>query len=106
MTYAEKTAALKAALVGTKIPAYHFRAHKETPPYIVWHETSFTGLKAEERTVNPVLRFAVDYFSRKEYDDNAIAIKAALEKIGAVIDMISDYDRETGIIHYAYTVEV
>ncbi len=86
---------------------FHFVSAKESE-YIVWHEVGTLRLMGDGEQAETGTRIAVDYFTNEEYSP----IPARLEQVLAdheeicLADSAVDFEKDTGLIHYAYTCEV
>lgn len=86
---------------------YHFESSKESE-YIVWHETGTLSLKADGEIAQKGVRIAVDFFSTDEYSDvpdNLTNVFIGNDEVFLRNHKII-YERDTGYIHHAFTVEV
>lgn len=86
---------------------YHFEAHKDDE-YIVWHEVGGISLAGDNKTAEKGTRIAVDYFTKNEYDTLHEKLESTLSEYDEIFlsDYITDFEADTGYIHYAYTCEV
>lgn len=86
---------------------YHFESHKESE-YIVWHEVGSLSLMGDGAIAERGTRIAVDYFTKDEYDQvhEALEITLAAHDDICMAEPAVDFDKESGLIHYAYTCEV
>lgn len=88
------------------VDSFHNTPFKCTDNYIVWAEVSKTRLKVNNKTRESNTRFAVDFFTTEEYSDIPSEIERILEDNDLLItDYQVDFEKETKLNHYAYTVE-
>lgn len=75
--------------------------------YIVWREVAKKRLVADGVTAESALRIAVDYFTQDEYDAGHERLERLFDETGVCFkDPAVIYERDAGLMHYAYTVEV
>lgn len=106
----QKLEALKTALTGVTDHVYHFRrpANGVKSGYIVFEETGETsGAWAGNHKSEQAIGVAVDYFTLVEFDPIVDSIQSALNSIecGWRLDDVQ-YEDETNLIHYTWTVNV
>lgn len=88
------------------VSVYHKTAAKAANNYIVWAEVGKVRLSGNCKTSEAVYRYAVDFYTLAEYSATPETIERALEAGGCVItDLAIDYETDTKLTHYAYTVE-
>lgn len=85
----------------------HGEQFKDGGDYIVWHEVGKIGLRAENAESESGYRIAVDFFTKKEYDDTPGRISALFDcdEIAAD-DPVINFEPDTGYTHYSWTCEV
>lgn len=86
---------------------FHYQSTKEND-YIVWHETSYMPLNADNTSVQNSVRIAVDYFSTEEYSDipkNLVTLFNSNDEIFLSRHTVI-YEESTEYIHHSFSVEV
>lgn len=98
----------KAVLVAiSDVTVHHNKAKKAVNNFIVWAEVGKSRLSADNITAEAAYRYAVDFFTLEEYSEIPAEIDKILEENDIVItDYAVNFEEETGLTHYAYTVEV
>jgi len=86
---------------------YHFESSKEKE-YIVWGEIGQKSLRADGNISETGIRIAVDIFTADEYSELPGKLTKALSENDEIFlrDCLTDFEKDTGYIHYAYTCEV
>ncbi len=87
---------------------YHFEAYKESEEeYIVWQETSESGIFGSNRQIGAVKKVQVDLYSRKEFTGTFDKLKAVLNENEISFEVADiDYSRETKRTRYIIECEV
>lgn len=91
---------------------FHYQAMKRSDQYIVWAEDSEgDSVEGNDRKINQSVQGTIDYFTKKDMDENVDKIQRALSKA-----MISFYlnstqyesydDSGADYIHYEWVFEV
>lgn len=93
------------ALLTVGVPVFHYEAHQQSGRYIVWAEDGqVSALWADGKMEEQWLGGTIDYFTKAEYDDNIVAIQAALNEIDVSWRLESvQYEDFSGYIHYEWT---
>lgn len=104
MTLKEFRNILLVALPGK---VFHNKAHQQTDNYLVWYEVGKKSLRANNGVAENCHRIAVDYFTKKEYDEFPAELEVIFEDNEIAYDdveiMVED---DTNYTHYAWSLEV
>jgi hypothetical protein len=89
------------------VRVFHNTARGAEGKYIVWSEVSKRRGTADNVTAFEAVRIAADYFTPEEYDEVHKRIESLFDESGvAYSGAVIIYERDTGLTHYAYTVEI
>lgn len=102
-------ATFKAILTGISgVTVSHRKAAKAETDYIVWGEVGCINLFGDGAIIESGTRIAIDFFTKTEYSAKPALIVAALNAYDeiSISDSAIDYEEDTRLTHYAYTVEV
>lgn len=99
---------LRDALVGVSDKVYHYHApNNAKPAYIVWAEDSADDFLADNQHVEILMSGTIDLFTKKENDPLFDSITEALNAIPCAFYLNStQYEEETGLIHYEWVFQV
>lgn len=86
----------------------HYKALKETDQYIVWaEEGQGDSLYADGKMQEQIITGTIDYFTTIEDDENFNKIQEALKDAEISFKLNStQYEEDTGYIHYEWVWEV
>lgn len=86
---------------------FHNEAYQQSDNYLVWYELGNKNLRADNKTAEKCHRIAVDYFTKKEYDEFPAELEIVFDENGIAYDDIEImYEDDTNYTHYAWSVEV
>ena len=104
MTLKEFRNILLVALPGK---VFHNEAYQQSDNYLVWYEVGKKSLRADNKTAENCHRIAVDYFTKKEYDEFPAELEVIFgENEIAYDDVEIMYEEDTNYTHYAWSLEV
>lgn len=99
---------VKNALLTVMEEVYHYEAVKKEDSYIVWAEDSGANVMGADNEIRQqAVQGTIDYYTKKENDENVTEIQKALKKGRISFYMNSvQYEDETKYIHYEWVFEV
>lgn len=108
MSYSVQLTKISNTLKGLTDACFHFFAPPDTgAPYIVWQEESSEDLLADNIHAETCIHGTIDIFTKKENDPLLEKIPAALDNNGISYYLnSSEYEEETGLLHYEFVFEV
>ncbi|MBR5816987.1 MAG: hypothetical protein IKY38_06130 [Anaerotignum sp.] len=104
----DKLKKVRDALLTVTADVSHYFASKKTSQYIVWMETGeASSLMANNCKQVQAIKGTIDYFTKKDFDQNVDDIQNALQaaEISYFLESVQ-YEEETGYIHYEWKFEV
>lgn len=85
---------------------YHYEAHKQQAPFIVWTEYQQRNSYADDMAVNGYMHVMVEYFTLTEYDSAAEDLKTLFEDNFIPYDYRPFYDPDTNTIRHTYDCQI
>lgn len=86
---------------------FHGEAYQQTDNYVRWHELGYNSIRADDKMSEKAHRIAVDYFTKKEYDEIPAEIELLFDENEIAYDDVEIiFEEDTGYTHYAWSVEV
>lgn len=86
---------------------FHNEAYQQSDNYLVWYEVGKKSLRADNKTAENCHRIAVDYFTKKEYDEFPAELEVIFEDNEIAYDDVEImYEEDTNYTHYAWSLEV
>lgn len=86
----------------------HYEAVEKTDQYIVWAEDSEgSSVEGDDQKANQSIQGTIDYYTKEDMDQKVDEIQKAL--VDACISFYlnsTQYEEETGYIHYEWVFEV
>lgn len=94
-------------LLSVHADVFHFESTKAAE-YTVWREVDTVRLMADGVCAESGVRIAVDHFTKSEYSTIAAQLEQVLTDHDEIFltDHTVDYEKDTGLIHHAFTCEV
>ena len=104
----DKMKRIRDILLSVTEDVFHYEALKKPDKYIVWAEDlEGNSLHTDNKKKIPVIQGSVDYFTKQEFDSKVDEIQKALSDAGISFYLnSSQYEEETGYIHYDWIFEV
>lgn len=101
---------IRDALVSVNgFPVYHYWRTVKDVPYCIWQEDGEgESIHSDNHKEEQVITGTIDYFTRKEYDENFEAIQRVLnelENCGWNLSSVQ-YEEETNLIHYEWNFQI
>ena len=91
---------------GLPFPVSHYYAHKQDPPYMVWHEYASAQLWADDGERERKYQVEINFFTESEFDPLDETIRELLEGNYIPYTYTVNYDPDENIIMHRYNCEV
>lgn len=103
-----KLRVVKEALLKVSDDVHHYEAMTKSDQYIVWAEDSEgDSLQTDNKKAEYSIQGTIDYFTKQDMDETVDRIYEALTEAGIAFSLNStQYEEETGYIHYEWVWEV
>ena len=87
---------------------FHYEAMDKSDQYIVYAEDSEgSSVEGDDQKINQSIQGTIDYFTKKDWDENVIKIQEVLKnaRISFYLNSVQ-FEEETGYQHYEWVWEV